>query len=99
MRCRDLHIGKDAAINRRDYDTQRRLTAPDFVQDDRRPLVGLDDMRRARVAAVARRYGGNPNPLLKCGRLEIDLARRFMGGYGIVGGNLPIAAGFGLAAD
>jgi pyruvate dehydrogenase E1 component alpha subunit len=28
-----------------------------------------------------------------------DLERRFMGGYGIVGGNLPLAAGFGLAAD
>jgi pyruvate dehydrogenase E1 component alpha subunit len=28
-----------------------------------------------------------------------DLKRRFMGGYGIVGGNLPIAAGFGLASD
>jgi pyruvate dehydrogenase E1 component alpha subunit len=28
-----------------------------------------------------------------------DLERRFMGGYGIVGGNLPLAAGFGLSAD
>jgi pyruvate dehydrogenase E1 component alpha subunit len=28
-----------------------------------------------------------------------DLERRFMGGYGIVGGNLPLAAGMGLAAD
>ena len=28
-----------------------------------------------------------------------DLERRFMGGYGIVGGNLPLAAGFGLASD
>jgi pyruvate dehydrogenase E1 component alpha subunit len=28
-----------------------------------------------------------------------DLSRRFMGGYGIVGGNLPIAAGIGLASD
>ena len=28
-----------------------------------------------------------------------DLERRFMGGYGIVGGNLPIAAGLGLGAD
>jgi pyruvate dehydrogenase E1 component alpha subunit len=28
-----------------------------------------------------------------------DLSRRFMGGYGIVGGNLPIAAGIGLAND
>lgn len=28
-----------------------------------------------------------------------DGERRFMGGYGIVGGNLPIAAGIGLASD
>jgi pyruvate dehydrogenase E1 component alpha subunit len=28
-----------------------------------------------------------------------DLSRRFMGGYGIVGGNLPLAAGFALASD
>lgn len=28
-----------------------------------------------------------------------DLERRFMGGYGIVGCNLPIAAGFGLSAE
>jgi pyruvate dehydrogenase E1 component subunit alpha len=28
-----------------------------------------------------------------------DVERRFMGGYGIVGGNLPIAAGIALASD
>ncbi|MCW3067740.1 MAG: pyruvate dehydrogenase (acetyl-transferring) component subunit alpha [Solirubrobacterales bacterium] len=28
-----------------------------------------------------------------------DMQRRFMGGYGIVGGNLPIAAGIALAGD
>ncbi len=28
-----------------------------------------------------------------------DLSRRFMGGYGIVGGNLPIAAGMALASE
>jgi pyruvate dehydrogenase E1 component alpha subunit len=28
-----------------------------------------------------------------------DLKRRFMGGYGIVGGSLPLAAGLGLASD
>src|SRR3954451_6462594 len=28
-----------------------------------------------------------------------DFERRFMGGYGIVGGNLPIAVGLGLGAD
>jgi pyruvate dehydrogenase E1 component alpha subunit len=28
-----------------------------------------------------------------------DAEKRFMGGYGIVGGNLPLAAGFGLTSD
>ncbi|MGI8596680.1 MAG: thiamine pyrophosphate-dependent enzyme, partial [Thermoleophilaceae bacterium] len=28
-----------------------------------------------------------------------DCGRRFMGGYGIVGGSLPLSAGLGLAAD
>jgi two-component system, OmpR family, response regulator len=32
----------------------------------------------ARVAAVARRYSGNPNPLLRLKDIEIDLARRFV---------------------
>jgi two-component system OmpR family response regulator len=36
----------------------------------------------ARVAAVARRYGGNPNPLLKLGELDIDIARRFISAGG-----------------
>jgi two-component system OmpR family response regulator len=32
----------------------------------------------ARLGAVARRYGGNPNPLLRMGALDIDLARRLI---------------------
>ena len=32
----------------------------------------------ARIAAVARRYTGNANPLLRRGELEIDLARRIV---------------------
>ena len=28
-----------------------------------------------------------------------DLENRFMGGYGIVGGNLPLAAGMALSSD
>jgi two-component system OmpR family response regulator len=32
----------------------------------------------ARVAAVARRYAGNPNPLLRVGDVDIDLARRLV---------------------
>lgn len=32
----------------------------------------------ARLLAVARRYGGNPNPLFAVGRLEIDIANRIV---------------------
>ena len=57
--------------------------------------------------------GSNPNAVMAelFGRVDglskgrggsmhmFDLEKRFMGGYGIVGGNLPLAAGMGLAAD
>ncbi len=43
-----------------------------------------------RVDGLCRGRGGSMH--------MFDLPRRFMGGYGIVGGNLPIAAGFGLAS-
>ena len=42
-----------------------------------------------RVDGVCKGRGGSMH--------MFDLERRFMGGYGIVGGNLPIAAGFALA--
>ena len=44
-----------------------------------------------RVDGLCRGRGGSMH--------MFDLQRRFMGGYGIVGGNLPIAAGFALASD
>jgi pyruvate dehydrogenase E1 component alpha subunit len=44
-----------------------------------------------RVDGLCRGRGGSMH--------MFDLERRFMGGYGIVGGNLPIAAGFALASD
>jgi pyruvate dehydrogenase E1 component alpha subunit len=44
-----------------------------------------------RVDGVSKGRGGSMH--------MFDLEKRFMGGYGIVGGNLPIAAGFGLASD
>src|SRR5215211_7269177 len=34
-----------------------------------------------------------------CSMHMFDLENRFMGGYGIVGGNLPLAAGMALASD
>ena len=44
-----------------------------------------------RVDGVSHGHGGSMH--------MFDAARRFMGGYGIVGGNLPIAAGIALASD
>jgi two-component system, OmpR family, response regulator len=62
------------------------LTARDQISDRIAGLnAGADDYLvkpfdlaelSARVAAVARRYAGNPNPLVKFGALEIDLASR-----------------------
>lgn len=62
------------------------LTALDQISDRIEGLnAGADDYMvkpfdlselSARVAAVARRYSGNPNPLVTLGDLEIDLAAR-----------------------
>ncbi|MGO4737260.1 response regulator [Bosea sp. 2KB_26] len=62
------------------------LTARDQVSDRIAGLnAGADDYLvkpfdlaelSARLSAVARRYGGNPNPLLRVGDLTLDLAAR-----------------------
>jgi pyruvate dehydrogenase E1 component alpha subunit len=44
-----------------------------------------------RTEGCSRGHGGSMH--------MFDASRRFMGGYGIVGGNLPIAAGIALACD
>ena len=41
-------------------------------------ILTAQDQIAARIAAVARRYSGNANPLLRRGELEIDLARRIV---------------------
>ncbi len=68
------------------------LTAQDQITDRIEGLnAGADDYLvkpfdlgelGARLSAVARRYAGNPNPLLTIGNVEIDLAKRqvFVGG-------------------
>lgn len=62
------------------------LTARDQISDRIAGLnAGADDYLvkpfdldelNARLAAVARRYAGNPNPITRCGDLEIDSAAR-----------------------
>ncbi|SHF43585.1 two-component system, OmpR family, response regulator [Litoreibacter ascidiaceicola] len=71
------------------------LTALDQISDRIEGLnAGADDYMvkpfdlselSARVAAVARRYAGNPNPLATLGDLEVDLAARsvFRGGKSV----------------
>ncbi len=69
------------------------LTAKDQLSDRIEGLnSGADDYMvkpfdlgelSARLAAVARRYGGNPNPILRIGALEIDRARRAVRADGI----------------
>ncbi len=72
------------------------LTAMDQISDRIEGLnAGADDYMvkpfdlfelSARLGAVARRYAGNPNPLITLGDLEIDLAAR-----SVIRGGKPIA--------
>jgi pyruvate dehydrogenase E1 component alpha subunit len=78
------------------------------VMDDRDYLIGT---YRTHGHAIAR--GTSPDAVMaelfgredgccrgRGGSMHMfDLERRFMGGYGVVGGNLPISAGLGLASD
>ncbi|TDX33220.1 response regulator transcription factor [Rhodovulum visakhapatnamense] len=68
------------------------LTALDQVSDRIEGLnAGADDYMvkpfdldelSARIGSVARRYAGNPNPLINLGPLEIDLAAKAVRRYG-----------------
>jgi pyruvate dehydrogenase E1 component alpha subunit len=78
------------------------------VMDDRDYLIGT---YRTHGHAIAR--GTSPDAVMaelfgredgccrgRGGSMHMfDLERRFMGGYGVVGGNLPISAGLALASD
>src|SRR2546423_11966694 len=92
-----LAIGEEATI----VGATRAMRAADY----------LVSTYRSHGHALAR--GTSPNAVMAelFGRVDgcsrgrggsmhmFDLERRFMGGYGIVGGNLPPAAGLGLAGD
>jgi len=92
-----LAIGEEATI----VGSTRALRDQDY----------LISTYRSHGHALAR--GSNPNAVMAelFGRVDglcngrggsmhmFDLDKRFMGGYGIVGGNLPLAAGFALSSD
>ena len=69
------------------------LTARDQISDRIKGLnAGADDYLlkpfdlselSARIAAVARRYAGNPNPLLQIGALEVDLTKHLVSRAGV----------------
>jgi pyruvate dehydrogenase E1 component alpha subunit len=92
-----LSIGEEATI----VGSARALRASDYLISTYRshghalvrgtpPGVVMAELF-GRVDGCSRGRGGSMH--------MFDLERRFMGGYGIVGGNLPIAAGIGLASD
>jgi pyruvate dehydrogenase E1 component alpha subunit len=92
-----LSIGEEATI----VGSARALRANDYLVSTYRShghaLVRGTPPERVmaelfgRVDGCSRGRGGSMH--------MFDLARRFMGGYGIVGGNLPIAAGIALASE
>ena len=70
------------------------LTARDQISDRINGLnAGADDYLvkpfdlselSARIAAVSRRYAGNPNPLLKIGTLDVDLTKHLVSRDGVL---------------
>jgi pyruvate dehydrogenase E1 component alpha subunit len=92
-----LAIGEEATI----VGSGRALRDSDFLISTYRShghaIVRGTDPKRVmaelfgRVDGTSKGRGGSMH--------MFDLEKRFMGGYGIVGGNLPIAAGFALASD
>ncbi len=92
-----LSIGEEATI----VGSARALRASDYLISTYRshghalvrgtPPENVMAELFGRVDGCSRGRGGSMH--------MFDLQRRFMGGYGIVGGNLPIAAGIALASD
>ena len=101
-RGRDVRAGQGrrlpAPVDRRGGDDRRqraraaRAGLPDLHLPLPRPRAGARHAARERDGRAVR---ARRRLLARARRLDahVRLARRFMGGYGIVGGNLPIAAG------
>src|SRR3954465_1930961 len=87
-----LAIGEEATI----VGAARAMRDEDYLISTYRShghALGRGPAPAARMAALFGRVAGGSK--VRGGSMHrFDLERRFMGGYGIVGGNPPIAAGF-----
>jgi pyruvate dehydrogenase E1 component alpha subunit len=83
-------VGVSAAMRERDYLIGTYRTHGHAIARGTEPKRVMAELF-GRVDGTSGGRGGSMH--------IFDLERRFMGGYGIVGGNLPIAAGLALAAE
>ena len=92
-----LAIGEEATIvGARAGDARHRL--PDLHLPLPRPRAGARNGPQRVMAELFGKQDGVSGG--RGGSMHMfDLERRFMGGYGIVGGNLPLAAGIALSSD
>jgi pyruvate dehydrogenase E1 component subunit alpha len=83
-------VGATSVLDEKDYLISTYREHGQAIARGTDPKVVMAELF-GREAGTSRGRGGSMH--------LFDYERRFMGGYGIVGGNLPLAAGFGLASD
>lgn len=83
-------VGSSAAMRRSDYLISTYREHGQVLARGTPPGAVMAELF-GRETGVSKGRGGSMH--------MFDAERRFMGGYGIVGGNLPLAAGLALAAD
>ncbi|MGH2911692.1 MAG: thiamine pyrophosphate-dependent enzyme, partial [Solirubrobacteraceae bacterium] len=83
-------VGSARAMREEDYLVSTYRSHGDAIARGTPPARVMAELY-GRVDGCSKGRGGSMH--------MFDFQRRFMGGYGIVGGNLPIAAGIALACD
>jgi pyruvate dehydrogenase E1 component alpha subunit len=83
-------VGSARALRDEDYLVSTYRSHGDAIARGTPPEKVMAELF-GRVDGCAKGHGGSMH--------MFDASRRFMGGYGIVGGNLPIAAGIALACE
>jgi pyruvate dehydrogenase E1 component alpha subunit len=83
-------VGSARAMREQDYLVSTYRSHGDAIARGTPPGAVMAELF-GRVDGCSKGHGGSMH--------MFDASRRFMGGYGIVGGNLPIAAGIALACE